>query len=64
MIDDSQITLRLRNEKGQKARNKGQRMVRQIIVRGVPKIVAALAGYFIETATLDNMKQRWALSPA
>ncbi len=64
LVDDARITLRLRNEKGQKARNKGQQSVRQIAVLDAPIIDAALAGYFTGTATLGRMKRRWALATA
>ena len=64
VVDDSHITLRLPNEKTQKARNKGHRSVRRIAVRDVPGIIAALTGYFTGTVTLDQRKRRWALSPA
>jgi hypothetical protein len=62
--DDAHITLRLRNEKGHKARNKGQRSVRQIAVLDAPRPAAALAAYFTGTATLGHRKRRWALTPA
>jgi hypothetical protein len=64
IVDDSHITLRLRNEKGHKARNKGQRSVRQIAVLDAPRPAAALAAYFTGTAKLGHRKRRWALTPA
>ena len=43
IVDDAHITLRLRNEKEHKARNKGQRTVRQIAVLDAPRPAAAIA---------------------
>ena len=60
VVDDAHTTLRL----PPKARNKEQRMVRQIAVLDAPKLVAALEAYFTGTATLGRMKRRWALTPA
>jgi hypothetical protein len=45
VVDDAHITMRLHNEKGPKARNKGRRTVRQIVVLDAPIPVAALAAY-------------------
>ena len=64
IVDDAHITLRLRNEKGHKARNKKQQTVRQIAVLDAPRFASALAAYFTETATLEHKKRRWALTPA
>jgi hypothetical protein len=64
IVDDAHITLRLRNEKGHKARNKGQRSNRQIAVLDAPRLAAALAAYFTGAATLGHKKRRWALTPA
>ena len=64
IVDDSHITPRLRNENGHKARNKGQRSVRQIVVLDAPRPGAAFAAYFTGAATLGHMKRRWALTPA
>jgi hypothetical protein len=54
IADDSHITLRLRNEKGHKARNKGQQSVRQIAVLDAPRPAAAIAAFFTGTATLGH----------
>jgi hypothetical protein len=43
VVDDAHITLRLRNEKGHKAGNKGQRTFREIAVLDAPRLEAALA---------------------
>jgi len=64
IVDDAHITMRLRNEKGHKARNNGERLVRQIAVIDAPRSVAALPAYFTGTATLGHMRRRWALTPA
>jgi hypothetical protein len=63
IVDDAHITLRLRNEKGHNARNKGKRTVRQIAVFDAPIPVAALAAYFSGTATLGHRKRRWVVTP-
>ena len=54
VVDNAHITVRLRNEKGHKARNKGRRTVRQITVLDASIPAAALAAYFIGTATLGH----------
>ena len=64
IVDNAHITVRLRNEKGHKARNKGHRSVRQIAVLVAPRRVAALAAYFTGAATLGHRKRRWALTLA
>ena len=64
IIDDAHITFRLLNEKGHKARNKGRRTVRQIAVLDAPRLAAALAAYFTETARFGSTQRRWALTPA
>jgi len=56
VVDDAQITMRLRNEERHKARNKGHRTVRQIAVLDAPRLAAALAAYFTGTATLGHKK--------
>jgi hypothetical protein len=58
VVDDAHITPLLRGEKGKKARNTGQRYVRRIAVREVPKIVPVLAGYFQRSVTLGRRKRR------
>ncbi len=44
VVNDTYITLLLRGEKEKNALNKGQRSVRQIAVRDLPRIVAGLTG--------------------
>lgn len=61
-VDDDNITLLLRNEKGKK--NRRTKSVRQINARNLPRVAELLRAYCSGTAPRGRFQRRWALSPA
>jgi hypothetical protein len=63
-IDDTNITLLLRHEKGDKALNEGHMNARQVPSTEVPRIATMLATFFTCAGSTGKRTRHYALSPA
>jgi hypothetical protein len=67
VVEEESITLLLRGEKGQKKLQPGQRNVRQIPSRKMPRVAALLRAFFAGQSSMKGLHgqrlRRWALSP-
>jgi len=67
VVEKDSVTLLLRGEKGQKKLQPGQRTVRQIPSRKMPRVAALLRAFFAGHSSMKGLHgqrlRRWALPP-
>ena len=62
MVNDTHVTLRLNNEKGQQHHREGRKNTSQILVDDMPRVAKAIKDFFEGMRVMKTRARRWALT--